>query len=384
MNLRVLVVDDTVVFRKAVTDALTAIPGVEVVGSASNGKLALAKIAELRPDLVTLDIEMPEMSGLEVLQQLKARKSDCGVVVVSALTIKGSRATIQALEFGAFDFITKPVSSGMDESREKVKAMLQPIVKAFGSRRQIQSMLRATTGGGSTPAAPVTALPRPAVSTVQRRPSLMPGAKPEMVLIGISTGGPNALSVVLPKLPKDLGVPVLVVQHMPPIFTQSLATNLASKCALRVKEAEEGELATAGTVYIAPGGRQMKLMLGAAGEKRIRITDDPPESNCRPSVDYLFRSVANQWPGKATSVIMTGMGADGTLGLRLLKRHGGTVIAQDEASCVVFGMPKEAIAAGVVDIIAPLNDIASEIIGAVRGYPVTANHSAPLATAGVH
>jgi two-component system chemotaxis response regulator CheB len=188
-----------------------------------------------------------------------------------------------------------------------------------------------------------------------------------MVLIGVSTGGPNALSVLLPAIPGRLGVPILIVQHMPPIFTQSLAEHLAAKCALRVCEAADGMKAEADTVYIAPGGRQMRLAPGPEGQKLIQITDDPPENNCRPAVDYLFRSVAKHFPGRAMGVIMTGMGSDGTIGLKLLKRHGCQVLAQSEATCVVYGMPKAAVEAGVVDQVVPLDALAGRIVTTVRG-----------------
>jgi len=191
--------------------------------------------------------------------------------------------------------------------------------------------------------------------------------KPELVLIGVSTGGPNALASVLPAIPCDIGVPLLIVQHMPPIFTQSLAESLARKCAIRVREAVAGEIVQPNTAYIAPGGRQMRLAPGPEGAKVLQITDDPPENNCRPAVDYLFRSVANHFPGRATAVILTGMGNDGTLGLRLLKRHGCFVIAQDEPSCVVYGMPKSAVEAGMTDVVLALEAIAGRLTQIVRG-----------------
>jgi two-component system chemotaxis response regulator CheB len=187
-----------------------------------------------------------------------------------------------------------------------------------------------------------------------------------MALIGVSTGGPNALGDLLPALPGNLGVPVLVVQHMPAVFTQTLAESLDAKCALKVCEATDGMRAMANTVYIAPGGRHMRLAVGPGGVKLIQVTDDPPENNCRPSVDYLFRSAADNFPGKSMGVILTGMGHDGTLGLQMLKRHGCFVIAQDEASCAVFGMPRAAIDAGVVDAVLPLGAIASRIAFEIR------------------
>jgi two-component system chemotaxis response regulator CheB len=196
-------------------------------------------------------------------------------------------------------------------------------------------------------------------------------AKPEMILIGVSTGGPNALARLLPALPGDLGVPVLIVQHMPPLFTASLAESLGSRCALKVKEATHGEAVEANTVYIAPGGKHMRVAIAPdRGGKVVQITEDPPENNCRPAVDYLFRSVATNFPGRAVAAILTGMGSDGALGLRLLKRHGCFVVAQDEASCVVYGMPKAAVDAGVVDRVLPLEGIAPRLLSAVRGLPL--------------
>ena len=326
MNLRVLVVDDAILFRRAIADALGAIPGVEVVGNAVNGRYALQKIRELKPDLVTLDLEMPEMDGLATLDALRSSGEKVQVIVVSALTRAGGDLTMRALQKGAFDFITKPDAGGAEKGREALIRELTPRVKALAHRLEVRSILR--TGSG----------PAPTAASAQARAALAPGGldaiagrmsriaaptRPEMALIGVSTGGPAALAELLPGLPADLGVPVLIVQHMPPIFTQSLAESLAAKCAIKVREAVHGEPAEAGTAYIAPGGRHMRLAPGGTeGRPRVEITDDPPENNCRPAVDYLFRSAANLFPGRSTAVILTGMGNDGTLGLRLLKRHG--------------------------------------------------------------
>ena len=189
----------------------------------------------------------------------------------------------------------------------------------------------------------------------------------EIVGIGISTGGPVALAKMLPKLPDDLDVPILIVQHMPPVFTQSLAKSLRAKCSIEVKEAVDGEPVRANTALIAPGGKQMKIMAGPDGKTRVvRVTDDPPENSCKPSVDYLFRSIAHHYVGRATGVIMTGMGSDGTLGLKLMKRNGATIIAQNEATCTVYGMPKEPTESGIVDVISPLDKIADEICRTVK------------------
>ena len=368
MTLRVLVVDDTVTFRKILSDALAEIPGVEVIGTAHHGKMAMTRIQTLRPDLVTLDIEMPEMNGLEVLEAIRSQKLDVGVIMVSAFTQRGSEMTIRALELGAFDFITKGTEGDYAQNRESIRIALAPLVKAYAQRREIHAILK-----GTSPAPPPRTTVEPAAkSSAAMEPGLPTAAgtakkRPELVLIGVSTGGPNALTTVIPALPANLGVPVLIVQHMPPLFTHTLAESLDKKSALHVKEAEHGEMALPNTVYIAPGGKQMKVEAGQGGNPFIQITDDPSENNCKPSADTLFRSASQHFPGRVCAVIMTGMGSDGTLGLRLIKRHPARVIAQDEASCVVFGMPKEAIAAGVVDVIIPLDAIAGEIRKTVQG-----------------
>jgi len=367
LPLRVLVVDDTAIFRRVISDAFAALPDVQVVGVATNGRNALAKIEELNPDLVSLDIEMPEMDGVQVLEALKARTADVGVLVLSALTRRGGELTVKALNLGAFDFITKPTGGGQEESRTFLAAELGPRIKAFARKREIQKLLKQVPGGPSSRRSEPSPLPAPKPAPRPVPGPALPTARPELVVIGVSTGGPTALAQVLSRLPANFPLPILIVQHMPPLFTASLAASLDAKSPLTVKEGKDGELALPGTVYLAPGGCHMKLVAEGGGEKRIRITDDPPENHCKPSVDALFRSVANAFPGKATAVILTGMGCDGTLGCRLLKRHGGTIIAQDEATCVVFGMPKEAIQAGVVDIVVPLESIADEILRSVRG-----------------
>lgn len=359
MKLRVLVVDDTALFRKIISDALSQLPDVEVVGTAPNGKIALERVATLSPDLITLDIEMPEMDGLAVLDAIKQRNLKCGVVMVSALTRKGSDLTIRALELGAFDFITKPNGGDVQTNLAAIRNALMPIVSAYRRRWEIRSILKSTPDTLPESRATITPAPiRTEYPTALR--------KADLVVIGVSTGGPNALAKVLPDLTANFPVPVLVVQHMPPLFTQSLAASLATKCSVTVKEAEDAESVQPATVYIAPGGRHMKIGMTPKGEMIVCITDDPLENNCRPSVDYLFRSVANHFSGNVTAVIMTGMGSDGVLGLRLLKRKNAYILAQDEASCVVFGMPGEAIKAGVVNSVVPLELLAKEINRSVK------------------
>ena len=362
MSSRVLVVDDTVVFRRIVSDALAGVPGVEVVGTASNGRLAMARMAALQPDLVTLDIEMPEMNGIEVLEAMAAAGMKAGVIMLSSLTVRGGELTVRGLELGAFDFLTKPEGGNAEANLRHLRARLLPMILAFERRREIRSILR---GDASRPAPETVAPPAPPPAFVRPERGLRRTGSP-LVLIGVSTGGPAALAKLVPSLPSDLGAPVFIVQHMPPMFTQPLAASLDKKSAIRVKEAQDGEAAQANCAYVAPGGRHMKLVPGQKGEVTVRITDDPPENGCRPAVDYLFRSAALHFPGRSVTAILTGMGNDGTAGLRMLKRSGCFSIAQDEASCVVFGMPKEAIQAGVVDTVAPLEMIGAAIIRSLQ------------------
>ncbi len=358
MKLRVLVVDDTIVYRKIISDVLSNYADVEVVGTASNGKIALSRIESLKPDLITLDVEMPVMDGVQTLEEIQKRKIKLGVIMVSTLTKRGSDITMKALELGAFDFITKPDKDSREENVKILESALAPRIKHFLKRLEIKRALRRPdTDVKKKP------VPRPAATVSISRAS---HEKSLIVAIGISTGGPNALTRMLPMLPGDLGVPVVIVQHMPPIFTKSLSESLDQKCALRVKEAEDGEVLKPNFVYIAPGGKQAKVVTGAAQKKIIRVTDDPPENNCKPSADYLFRSVAREFGKKVTGVIMTGMGNDGTLGLKVMKSFGAVVIGQDEETCVVYGMPKMASDSGVVDKIVPLDKIAAEIVTTVK------------------
>jgi two-component system, chemotaxis family, protein-glutamate methylesterase/glutaminase len=367
-QLRVLIVDDTAVYRKVVSDILSELPDIEVVGTANNGKIAMSKIVSLKPDILTLDIEMPEMNGLDVLSSIKSAGHDVGAIVLSTLTHKGGELTMQALELGAFDFITKPETTSIEESKKQIKNALTSMLKAFSRRQEIKNIL----GGKSSFSSSLQDnKAKEASSGIVRRMNSIVNSKKkcaEIIGIGVSTGGPKALSQMMPHLPSDINVPILIVQHMPPIFTQSLAKSLDSKCAIEVKEAVDGEIIRPNVAFIAPGGKQMKIVAGMDGKDRIiRITDDPPENSCKPSVDYLFRSIAQHYVGRAAGVIMTGMGSDGSIGLELMKRNGATVIAQDESTCIVYGMPKKAIDSGIVDIVAPLDQIAPEICQLVKG-----------------
>jgi two-component system, chemotaxis family, protein-glutamate methylesterase/glutaminase len=367
-RLRVLIVDDTAVYRKVVSDILSEIPEIEVVGTANNGKIAMSKIVSLKPDILTLDIEMPEMNGLDVLSSIKSEGHDVGAIVLSTLTHKGGELTMQALELGAFDFITKPETSSIEESKKQIKNAISSMLKAYSRRQEIKNILGGKSSFISSLKENKT---RESSNGIVRRINSIVNSKKktaEIVGIGVSTGGPKALSQMMPNLPADINVPILIVQHMPPIFTQSLAKSLNLKCAIEVKEAIDGETIKPNVAFIAPGGKQMKVVAGMDGKERIiRITDDPPENSCKPSVDYLFRSIAQHYVGRSAGVIMTGMGSDGSIGLELMKRNGATIIAQDESTCIVYGMPKKAIESGIVDIIAPLEQIAPEICQLVKG-----------------
>ncbi|MFZ4614644.1 MAG: protein-glutamate methylesterase/protein-glutamine glutaminase [Rectinemataceae bacterium] len=360
----VLVVDDTIVYRKLVSDIAESIPGVRVVGTAPNGKIALSRIAMLKPDLVTLDVEMPEMNGIEVLEHLKGSGLGGNFLMVSALTTRGADLSLRAIELGAMDAIAKP--DGVAISRADFAAELRARIENFARRSEIRKILGggqarpelATQHAGAAPGAAAAAAPA-------RRPTARQAC--EIVAIGISTGGPAALLELVPALPADIPVPILIVQHMPALFTASLANSLTHRGKIPVKEAENGEVLRPGRIYLAPGGRHMRVDLGAdAITKVLRVTDDPPENNCRPSVDYLFRSVARQYYGRALALVMTGMGNDGAKGAGDIRKAGGEILVQDEESSVVWGMPGATVALGFADAVLPLSRLAGEIVARIR------------------
>jgi len=360
---RVLVVDDTVTYRKIVSDVLAQEDGIEVIGVAANGKIALQKIEHLKPDIITLDLEMPEVDGLEVLRRLKASNISVGAIMLSAFTTKGAQATVQALKLGAFDFVVKPSADTIQENAAILQRELCPKIKAFNRTKQVHDILTKQPGALREKPEHQNSPPADCSSNLTQRMNRIINnskSKPEIVVLGISTGGPQALGRMLPDLPADLAAPVLIVQHMPPMFTKSLADDLDKKCPLKVCEAQQAQVVLPGNIYIAPGGKQMKIRTDM-NKVLIQITDDPPENSCRPSVDYLFRSAAQIFAGKTLAVIMTGMGNDGALGCRLLKRQGASIMVQNEESCVVYGMPKLPTEEGLADMVAPLDQIAQEI-----------------------
>jgi two-component system chemotaxis response regulator CheB len=355
---KILIVDDTVTYRSILSRVVEGIPGVEVMGTAVNGKIALAKLCQNPADLVLLDIEMPEMDGLEVLKVIRSQYPKIDVVMISGMSKSSANITIRALEAGAIDFIPKPEGHNLHDSEQVLKQKLLPIIKLWMTRKELNK---------TTPQSTPNLHPTPqaiANSGLFPQPKIFP--KLGVVAIGVSTGGPVALQEVIPKLPADLGVPVLIVQHMPPLFTSSLAESLTKKSKLPVKEAEDGELVKPNIVYIAPGGRHM-LVRQSGNAIRIVLNDQPPENSCRPSVDVLFRSVASVYQSNMLAVIMTGMGSDGLQGVRAMKRSGTCFcLSQNEQSCVVYGMPRAVDEAGLSDERTELSNLAERIMSLVK------------------
>ncbi|MCO6043803.1 chemotaxis response regulator protein-glutamate methylesterase [Aeoliella sp. ICT_H6.2] len=350
--LRVLVVDDSALYRKFVSEVLQEAEGVEVVGTAINGRIALEKIEQLQPDLLTLDLEMPELDGLGVLRHLQETHSSVGAIVLSALSAEGATATTRALDAGAFDFALKPTGNSPQASIAELKQSLLPKAHAFaetksrrGSQRQAKPHLFTT----------------PSDHEVALCDSHVARANPRILAIGVSTGGPKALMELIPLLPASFPIPIVLVQHMPPVFTKTLADELNRHSKINVVEAQHGDALRPGTVYIAPGGKQMKLERKGLSTSVV-IADDPPERNCRPSVDYLFRSVSDIYGGDVLACILTGMGDDGLLGCKLLKRRGAIVMAQNEATCVVYGMPRQIVDSNLADCVLPLEKIGEEML----------------------
>lgn len=350
--IKVLVVDDSAFMRKALTSMLQEDPEIKVLGAARDGIEAIQMIQELRPDIVTMDIEMPRMDGITALKEIMS-KCPVPVIMVSSLTTEGAKVTIEALELGAVDFIPKNLSE-LSVNIVKIKDMLLEKIKTIGKRGVIRR--------------------RPIVETTEtrietskmelQRTRISSERKVGLVSIGTSTGGPKALQEIIPKLPKDFPVPIVIAQHMPPNFTKPFAERLDQLSQLSVKEAEEGEVIKPGIVYVAPGRGHMRLKRRGI-ETLISISEDREEFIYRPSVDALMFSVADCFPGRSLGVILTGMGNDGAKGCKRIKETGGRVFAQNEETCVVYGMPRAVIEAGIADKVVSLDEMAGEIINAV-------------------
>ena len=345
-KIRVLVVDDAVVVRRIVTDVLGADAEIEVVGAAANGKIALQKLTQVNPDLVTLDVEMPEMDGPTTLRALRKTHPKLPVIMFSTLTARGAATTLDCLAAGANDYVTKPANVGsVATAMERIRDELIPKIKALcGHKPPVKP--------AGTPAAPMA---KPvALKPVVRTKAL------EAVVIGVSTGGPNALADVMPHIAENLPVPMLIVQHMPPVFTKMLAERLDAKSKVTVKEAAAGDVLKPGHVYIAPGDYHMTIEK-VAGISRIKLNQDAQENSCRPAVDVLFRSAAAAFGPNVLAVVLTGMGQDGLHGGEVIRAAGGSMICQDQATSVVWGMPGFVAKAGLAEAVLPLNSIAPEI-----------------------
>jgi two-component system chemotaxis response regulator CheB len=341
-RLRVLVVDDSALMRKLIPQILAADSDIEVVGTAMDGAFGLKKIEDLKPDVVTLDLEMPRMDGMETLRQI-TRRSRVPVIVVSALSTEGATATFKALALGAFDFVAKP--------RDAASARMDEIA---------QDLIFKIKAAGTSKMRPLAA-PLLVEQPKAHKPGIRERKEPtKIVAIGISTGGPNALQYLLPKLQGDFPGTIVIVQHMPEGFTSMFANRLNESCAIDVKEAQSGDLLVAGRALICPGDRHIKVRRMPLGNTVV-LADDARVNGHRPSVDVLFRSVAAEFGGRSVAVLMTGMGEDGAAGLGLIKNAGGLTIAQSEESCVVFGMPKAAIERGFAMRVVPLDMLANTL-----------------------
>ncbi len=367
-RIRVLIVDDSAVMRSLLRSVILTDPGLEVAGTAADGATALDGLRLMAPDLILLDVEMPVMDGLATLRELRARRHAMPVIMCSSLTQHGAKVTIEALAGGASDYVAKPTGqSGREAAARALAQELLPKIHALTGMVEPRASALAATR-------PV--LPLPPGQTAPP-PMLAPPSKVSMLAIGVSTGGPAALDVLLPQLPRNFPVPVLIVQHMPEVFTRLLAERLSHRCGLQVCEAAEGMAAMAGTVYIARGNWHMEAQAAArpGAPTTIHLTQAPPENHCRPAVDVLFRSVARAYGPGVLAVVLTGMGYDGLAGARVVLEHGGAVLAQDQATSTVWGMPGAVTQAGLAYKALPLPAIAPEILRvAGRALP------APVAT----
>lgn len=341
-KVKILAVDDSITFRQVLQAVIAKIADAECVGTAASGRIALDKIRSLQPDLLLLDVVMPEMDGVETLQRAKQLYPGIEAVMVSGFDLNNAKETLRSLQIGALDFIAKPKSANPEAGVEELAKYLRPLVhlvqtkKYAGLSRQQQH----------------TTLPPPSPAAYE---------KIGLIVIGISTGGPKALGQLLPQLPAALPCPVLIVQHLPPMFTESMAMKLDMESALSVREAKGGEILAPGHVYIAPGGKHLLLQRSSAGRYCLAVNDDAPVNNCRPSVDVLFASVAAAFDGNVLAVVMTGMGRDGTEGVRLLKRGSCRCLIQDEDSSIVWGMPRSVYEAGLADEIVALDRLSARI-----------------------
>jgi two-component system, chemotaxis family, protein-glutamate methylesterase/glutaminase len=362
MNIRVLVVDDAVIARNRVSKILSTVPEIEVVNVAASGKIALSKIPQVNPNVIVLDVEMPEMNGLETLIAIKQKYPKLPVIMFSALTYSGATTTIEALMLGANDYATKPSNLGsIEAANHHILTDLVPKIKALCNveTRYIASQNTAPQNTApdavSLPIANVNGHKKDVIYHVSTSSCI------DVVAIGASTGGPNALANILPRFPADFPAAILVVQHMPSMFTKLMAERLASKCSLPVAEAQDGTIVKPGYIWIAPGDFHL-VVERQDNIVKLAINQAPPENSCRPSVDVLFRSVAQVYGNKTLGVVLTGMGKDGLQGAEHIRACGGRIFAQDQASSVVWGMPGAVANTGLAESILPINQMAGAIL----------------------
>ena len=368
-KVRVLVVDDSAVMRKIIASALQKDPAIEVVGFAANGLQAIDAIKSYSPDVMTLDIEMPEMDGLTALREIRKTNKYLPIIMFSSLTHKGAQAAVMALTAGASDYVGKPATSAgsIDGAFKVLETELIP--KIIGLAKRVKSRQAREANNPDIKASSISAPASSAViQDIKPKPievrsaqSVIPVKPVQAICIGVSTGGPMALMQVFSQISTPLSIPIFIVQHMPPSFTALLAARLSAAGVMTVKEAEEGEIALPGTGYIAPGGLHMTLE--KSGTKTIiHLNTEPPENSCRPAVDVLFRAAAEVYGGGVLAVMLTGMGYDGLKGSQAIAAKGGQIIAQDEASSVVWGMPGAVVQAGLANAVLPIEKMADEIV----------------------
>jgi len=369
--IRILIVDDSAVMRSLLRSVVCADRDLEVAGTAVDGSSALSSIGVLRPDLILLDVEMPGMDGLVTLRELRRMGHKMPVIMCSSLTQRGAKVTLEALACGASDYVGKPAGQANREAATRALGQdLTPKIHAL-----IDQYRGRDQGPHPMPGRfRAHGLPQPALPPLQRAPLFLPipplprpqpiSSIPTVLAIGVSTGGPAALEVLLPALPANFPLPVLIVQHMPELFTRLFAERLDSHCKLRVREAAEGDPVRAGSISIARGNWHLEVLAAArAGfPPTLHLTQGPPENHCRPAVDVLFRTVASVYGSGALAIVLTGMGSDGMIGCRRIREQGGAVLAQDQASSIVWGMPGAVTNAGLAHKVLSLSDLAPEIL----------------------
>jgi len=373
-DIQILVVDDTVTYRQILSKLVGEIKDTQLVGTASNGKIALSKIKIKDVDLVLLDMYMPVMNGLETLQSIKKEYPHIEVIMLSAFEKGNANLTMQALEKGALDFITKPSEDSVEKNIAKLRSALIPLMSLVKTRKfsrkarklsLSQSKSESIREPNRIQAKPIHELKTSTEKSIVKKQTIPQQkirtiSRIDVVALGVSTGGPNALLQLIPHLEKDFSVPILAVQHMPPMFTASLAERLDKQSQIKICEAGDGQRVESGVMYIAPGGRHM-VVKKSVGGYNVNLIDTPPVNSCRPAVDVLFRSVLNVYGGNVLTVIMTGMGNDGAAGVSAIRRKGGYSIIQDEASSVVWGMPGAVAKSDNADETIALNKLATRI-----------------------